>query len=239
MLQKIFTTIERLKKFIRLLLLDYNKVLPNELQLKKEDVYEFVNEIRKDVPEYNKDIIRDPEIYKEVYAEKYGLKFIDFQNEKGPLGYFSVIPEGLCDEVVVSINRWWCRIAQLATFAHEIGHFYWYLYFAQPGPFRFEENSEDIESLLKNREEIFADIIVALGCYPYPVVREVLYGGIYKGWGEIGVLGKIKAYIRAIKYLHSLYNLWEMRYFESPLYNIAATIHYMKLRRTLFEIYGV
>lgn len=239
MLQKIITPVDRLRKLIKMLLLDYNRVLPDVLQLNREEINEFVNEIRKDVPEYNKDIIRDPEIYRSIYEEKYGLKFIDFQDEKGPLGYFSVIPDGLCDEVVISINRWWCRIAQLATFAHEIGHFYWYLYFARPGPYRFEENSEDIESLLKSREEIFADIIVAIGCYPYQVVREVLYGGMDTGWKDLPLIKRIRAYIRAAKYLHSLYNIWEMRYFESAFYNIAATFHYMKLRRALFEIYGV
>ncbi len=239
MLQKIFTPVYRLVNLIKILLLDYNKILPDLFQLKREDIYEFMNEIRKDVPEYNKDIIRDPEIYRSIYEEKYGLKFIDFQEEKGPLGYFSVIPDGLCDEVVISINRWWCRIAQLATFGHEIGHFYWYLFFAQPGPYRFEENSEDIESLFKSREEVFADIIVAIGCYPYPIVRDVLYAGINRAWKDLRIVERIKAYVKAAKYLHSLYNIWEMRYFESAFYNIAATFHYMKLRRALFEIYGV
>ena len=218
---------------------DYSAALRKHFD--RRQLNEIFTEMRSQLPELNRKVFETLEVRRlGKIATELGavLQARPFEGARGrALRGFYVNDRALRSGPLIFVNTAIHPVGVAAAFWHEVGHHLVKRMFDTRHTRSILSFSTNYEGHLNDPEEIAADMLMVLACYPRPAASRLfrMSDSNHKNQEPGTMVAKIRPYIHAV-------TGWDFEKNTSPtenLHRLAGMIHVAKLRSTLLSEYEI
>jgi hypothetical protein len=216
---------------------DYAKALKK--QFDAAQLRELLRELRRALPDLNRRVFSELRIERlarraaEVGAT---LKAEPFEGENGwALRGFYLSAETTRRKPMVYVNTAREPIGIAAAFWHELGHHLTHDILGAGNETLFLSFDANYASHLKSVDELAADIVMTLGCYPRAAAQRVFASKKSTDTGADGMIMSARQYVRRVTGL----DFDRSTAAQENVHRLAGMIHLAKLREALLGEYGI
>jgi hypothetical protein len=231
-------TLREARRFFNLIVRhDYAKALKK--QFDAAQLRDLLRELRRALPDLNRRVFSELRI--ERLARKAAdlgatLKAEPFEGENGcALRGFYLSADTNRRKPMVYVNTAREPIGIAAAFWHELGHHLTHDILGAGKETLFLSFSADYASHLKSIDELAADIVMTLGCYPKQAAQRVFGSRSSKGTSADSMIMSARQYVHSVTGL----DFDRSTAAQENVYRLAGMIHLAKLREALLSEYGI
>lgn len=219
--------------------LDYGKAL--RLQFDRAEIHGLLKELRRSLPTLNREVFREIDLRRLAQtAATLGanVQARQFDNEEGrALRGFYVHDCAVLKRPLIVVNTCHHPVSVVAAFWHEMGHHLTHSIFRNTHDHVSPSFSTNYHDHLNHPEEIVADMLTVLACYPGPAARRLFGDSAASATlpNAESLTAKVMPYVRSVTGFD-----FEKRFSSTDaLRQLAGLIHVAKLRAALLKEYGI
>lgn len=200
---------------------------------------ELLRELRRSLPDLNHNVFSELRINRLARrATDLGatLRAEPFAGERGwALRGFYLSADSTQSEPVVYVNTAREPVGIAAAFWHEVGHHLTHEILGGGQETLFLSFTADYAAHLKSLDELAADIVMTLGCYPRRAAERVFGSGTVRDARADSLIMSAREYVRRTTGL----DFDRSTPAQESVCRLAGMIHLAKLRATLLTEYGI
>jgi hypothetical protein len=219
--------------------LDYGRAL--RIQFDCAEIRELLKELRRSLPTLNREVFREIDLRRLARtAATLGanVQARRFDGEEGrALRGFYVHDYTVLKRPLIVVNTANHPVSVIAAFWHEMGHHLTHSVFGNTQDHVSPYFSTNYHDHLNHPEEIVADMLTVLACYPKPAATRLFDDSVTSAArpNTESLTSKVMPYVRSVTGFD-----FERRFSSTDaLRQLAGVIHVAKLRAALLKEYGV
>jgi hypothetical protein len=219
--------------------LDYGRALRNHFNC--AEIHGLLKELRRSLPALNREVFREIDLQRlAATAATFGanVQARQFKGEEGrALRGFYVHDYTVLKRPLIVVNTANHPVSVVAAFWHEMGHHLTHSVFGNAHDHVSPYFSTNYHNHLNHPEEIVADMLTVLACYPKPAARQ-LFGDSRTSatrQGTESLTSKVMPYVRSV----TGFDFERRLSCTDAMRQLAGVIHVAKLRAALLKEYDV
>jgi hypothetical protein len=219
--------------------LDYGRALRNHFD--RAEIHELLKELRRSLPRLNREVFREVNLQRLAEtAATLGanVQARQFDSEEGrALRGFYVHDYTVLKRPLIVVNTANHPVAVVAAFWHEMGHHLTHSVFGNTHDHVSPYFSTNYHDHLNHPEEIVADMLTVLACYPKPAARKLFGDSATSATRRKTepLTSKVMPYVRSV----TGFDFDKRLSSTDVLRQLAGVIHVARLRAALLREYGV
>jgi hypothetical protein len=219
--------------------LDYGRALRNRFD--RAEIHELLQELRRSLPALNCEVFREIDLRRLAEtAAAFGVNVQarQFDGDEGrALRGFYVHDYTVLRRPLIVVNTANHPVSVVAAFWHEMGHHLTHSVFGDAHDHVSPHFSTNYHDHLNHPEEIVADMLTVLACYPKPAARKVFGDSVTSDArrNAESLTSKVMPYVRSV----TGFDFERGSSSTDTLRQLAGVIHVAKLRAALLREYGV
>ncbi len=219
--------------------LDYGSALRNHFD--RAEIHELLKELRRSLPTLNREVFREIDLrHLAATAATFGanVQARQFDGEEGrALRGFYVHDYTVLKRPLIVVNTANHPVAVVAAFWHEMGHHLTHSVFGNTHDHVSPYFSTNYHDHLNHPEEIVADMLTVLACYPKPAARRLFGDSTTSATRRSteSLTSKVMPYVRSV----TGFDFERRLSWTDAMRQLAGVIHVAKLRAALLREYGV